>query len=151
MSKITIDSEKNFMEPDIWSAGGVVFRKKLRGIQVLICERSSERLFALPKGKPNNDEDEELTAIREVKEETGIEAKVKLKIKDIFYTYTRDNKKIYKKVTFFLMEEIGGQISNHDDEFDTVYWEYWDIALKKLTYQGEKDVLEKAIKLAKGS
>ena len=53
------------------------------------------------------------------------------------------------KVSFFLMEKIDGEISNHDDEFDKVYWEKWDSALNKLSYQGEKDVLEKAIKLAK--
>ena len=47
------------------------------------------------------------------------------------------------------MEKTGGEISNHDDEFDKVYWEKWDSALNKLSYQGEKDVLEKAIELAK--
>ena len=47
------------------------------------------------------------------------------------------------------MEKIDGEISNHDDEFDKVYWEKWDSALNKLSYQGEKDVLEKAIELAK--
>ena len=37
------------------------------------------------------------------------------------------------------------------DEFDKVYWERIDSALKKLTFQGEKDVLEEAIKLVKSA
>ena len=47
------------------------------------------------------------------------------------------------------MEQISGDTSKHDTEFDKVYWEQTGSALKKLTYQGEKDVLEEAIKLAK--
>ena len=82
-------------------------------------------------------------------EETGIKVEIKVKIKDIFYSFKNNNKNVNKKVTFFLMEEISGDTSNHDEEFDKVYWEQSGPALKKLTYQGEKDVLEEAIKLAK--
>ena len=142
-------SGDNYTNVDILSAGGVVVRKKNNQTEVLICERFSENLIALPKGKPNEGEYEAATAIREVREETGINAIIKNKIKDIFYTFESPNGIINKKVSFFLMEKIDGEISNHDDEFDKVYWEKWDSALNKLSYQGEKDVLEKAIELAK--
>ena len=138
-----------FTKIDVWSAGGVVIRKSNNQTEVLICERFSENLIALPKGKPNEGEYEAATAIREVREETGINAIIKNKIKDIFYSFKSPNGIINKKVSFFLMEKIDGEISNHDDEFDKVYWEKWDSALNKLSYQGEKDVLEKAIELAK--
>ena len=142
-------SGDNYTNVDIWSAGGVVIRKSNNQTEVLICERFSENLIALPKGKPNEGEYEAATAIREVREETGINAIIKNKIKDIFYSFKSPNGIINKKVSFFLMEKIDGEISNHDDEFDKVYWEKWDSALNKLSYQGEKDVLEKAIELAK--
>ena len=142
-------SGENFTKIDVWSAGGVVVRNNNNQTEVLICERFSENLIALPKGKPNEGEYEEATAIREVREETGINAIIKNKIKDIFYSFESPNGIINKKVSFFLMEKIDGEISNHDDEFDKVYWEKWDSALNKLSYQGEKDVLEKAIELAK--
>ena len=142
-------SRNKFTKIDVWSAGGVVVRKNNNQTEVLICERFSENLIALPKGKPNEGEYEAATAIREVREETGINAIIKNKIKDIFYTFESPNGIINKKVSFFLMEKIDGEISNHDDEFDKVYWEKWDSALNKLSYQGEKDVLEKAIELAK--
>lgn len=142
-------SGNKFTKIHVWSAGGVVVRKNNNQTEVLICERFSENLIALPKGKPNEGEYEAATAIREVREETGINAIIKNKIKDIFYTFESPNGIINKKVSFFLMEKIDGEISNHDDEFDKVYWEKWDSALNKLSYQGEKDVLEKAIELAK--
>ena len=142
-------SGNKFTKIHVWSAGGVVVRKNNNQTEVLICERFSENLIALPKGKPNEGEYEAATAIREVREETGINAIIKNKIKDIFYSFESPNGIINKKVSFFLMEKIDGEISNHDDEFDKVYWEKCDSALKKLSHQGEKDVLEKAIKLAK--
>ena len=142
-------SGNKFTKIHVWSAGGVVVRKNNNQTEVLICERFSENLVALPKGKPNEGEYEAATAIREVREETGINAIIKNKIKDIFYSFESPNGIINKKVSFFLMEKIDGEISNHDDEFDKVYWEKWDSALNKLSYQGEKDVLEKAIELAK--
>ena len=142
-------SGNKFTKIHVWSAGGVVVRKNNNQTEVLICERFSENLIALPKGKPNEGEYEAATAIREVREETGINAIIKNKIKDIFYTFESPNGIINKKVSFFLMEKIDGEISNHDDEFDKVYWEKWDSALNKLSYQVEKDVLEKAIELAK--
>ena len=149
MNNIPICHEDEPFKPDLWSSGGVVLRKLDNQTEVLICERSSENLIALPKGKPNEGEVEEEAAIREVKEETGINAIIKTKIKDIFYSFENSDEIINKKVSFFLMEKIDGEISNHDDEFDKVYWEKCDSALKKLSHQGEKDVLEKAIKLAK--
>ena len=142
-------SGNKFTKIHVWSAGGVVVRKNNNQTEVLICERFSENLIALPKGKPNEGEYEAATAIREVREETGINTIIKNKIKDIFYSFESPNGIINKKVSFFLMEKIDGEISNHDDEFDKVYWEKWDSALNKLSYQGEKDVLEKAIELAK--
>ncbi|MBK66109.1 MAG: hypothetical protein CL769_04065 [Chloroflexi bacterium] len=139
------------LQPDVWSSGGVIIRKNNNEFEVILCERFSEKLIALPKGKPNTGEDVKTTAVREVQEETGLKVKIKVKIKDIFYSFNNNNKDIHKRVTFFLMEEIDGYIGNHDDEFDKVYWEQWSSALKKLTYQGEKDVLEEAIKLAKNT
>ena len=113
-------SGNKFTKIHVWSAGGVVVRKNNNQTEVLICERFSENIIALPKGKPNEGEDEEETAVREVREETGINAIIKSKIKDIFYSFESSDGIINKKVSFFLMEKIDGEISNHDDEFDKV-------------------------------
>ena len=144
-----IHKEEYFSNPDVWSAGGVVIRNNNNSFEVLICERFSENLVALPKGKPNEGENESETALREVREETGIVVNIIKKIKEIFYSFQASESIINKRVSFFLMEKAGGNILDHDDEFDKVYWERIDSALKKLTFQGEKDVLEEAIKLVK--
>jgi bis(5'-nucleosidyl)-tetraphosphatase len=151
MNKSLIIEEEYLNSPDIWSAGGVVIRNNNDSLEVLICERFSEKLVALPKGKPNKGENEPETALREVKEETGINVSIIKKIKDIFYSFKELESIITKKVSFFLMAQQGGNILDHDDEFDKVYWEQIDSALEKLTFQGEKDVLEEAIKLVKSA
>ena len=84
MKKRFQESEDQFLKLDVWSAGGAILRKNNNQTEVLICERFSENIIALPKGKPNEGEDEEETAVREVREETGINAIIKSKIKDIF-------------------------------------------------------------------
>ena len=151
MGKSIIIKEEYSNNPDIWSAGGVVIRSNDNIPEVLICERFSENLVALPKGKPNEGESESETALREVMEETGINVSIIKKIKDIFYSFQILESIVKKKVSFFLMEQQGGNILDHDDEFDKVYWEQIDSALEKLTFLGEKDVLEEAIKLVKNT
>ena len=61
---------------NIWSAGGVIVFNKNEKIFVAICKRTSENLFCLPKGRPEKNENYKQTAIREVKEETGIDTKI---------------------------------------------------------------------------
>ena len=59
MKKIRIEHEAGSLKPDMWSAGGVILRKLDNETEILICERYSENLIALPKGKPNEGENEE--------------------------------------------------------------------------------------------
>ncbi len=56
------------------SAGGIVFRPGADGPEVLLCGRSSDNLWALPKGTPDAGETPEETALRETREETGLAA-----------------------------------------------------------------------------
>ena len=55
------------------SAGGVVYRVEGRSREVLLCGRTTPALWALPKGTPDSGESLEQTALREVREETGLE------------------------------------------------------------------------------
>ena len=58
------------------SAGGVVFRHGSDGVEIVLCGRTAERLWALPKGTPEPDESLEQTALSEVREETGLQIKI---------------------------------------------------------------------------
>ena len=70
----------------IWSSGGVII---LEG-KVAVCYRKKENLFCLPKGTPENNENIEQTAIREVAEETGIIPKIVNKIGEIQYSIKQE-------------------------------------------------------------
>ena len=132
----------------IWSSGVAII---LEG-KVAVCYRKKENLFCLPKGTPENNENIEQTAIREVAEETGIIPKIVNKIGEIQYSIKQETStKKYKKdieynkiVYYYLMEKIGGDIEYHDHEFDSVLWMSLDEAKEKLTYQNELSIVEKA-------
>ena len=75
----------------IWSAGGVLMREGAGGeLEIVLCGRSSEGLWALPKGTPDGDEDRERTALREVREETGLVPYVVADIGSVRYDFTRE-------------------------------------------------------------
>ncbi len=133
------------------SAGGVVYRREDHGIQVLLCGRHSPPLWALPKGTPDPGESLEQTALREVREETGMEVVIQADLGSIEYWFvrTQENLKCHKTVHFHLMSPIGGSLSLHDPEFDIVQWFPEAEALKTMTYPTEAGIVEKALSLVK--
>ncbi len=153
----------------IWAAGGVIAFHKNEKTFIVVCKRSSENLFSLPKGRPEKNEGYKQTAIREVKEETGIDAKIIKKILTTTHYFGvrnidqkiikisqnnlgnyKNNITIYKKtVHWYLMEYISGEFSMHDDEFDSVEWIELSIAKNKITHKNEKDVLGKVLAIFK--
>ncbi len=91
----------------------------------------------------------EETAVREVREETGLEVKLESPIASINYWFAgRDREARYHKtVHFYLMVAVGGHPDHHDPEFDVVRWFPFDEALKALTYPNEVEVLRQAAQL----
>jgi 8-oxo-dGTP pyrophosphatase MutT (NUDIX family) len=133
----------------VTSAGGIVTRRGEHGLEVLVCGRSAEGLWALPKGTPEEGETLEETAMREVREETGVEVEPEGLVGDIKYWFSRPQEGVryYKTVRHFLLRPIGGDPSLHDHEFDEVRWLPVQEALKLLTYQNEVSILRQAIDL----
>src|SRR4030095_12391861 len=86
------------MKPRI-AAGGVVERVTPDGIQLVIVRRTQYGDWVLPKGKPDDGETLEETALREVKEETGCEARI---VGDA-YTIEYNIRRARKVVTFYRM------------------------------------------------
>ena len=133
----------------VFSAGGVVLRPGEEGPEVLLCGRSADKLWALPKGTPEEGESAEETAVREVREETGVEVEVEKLVGDIKYWFSRpqEGKRYYKTVRHYLFRLVGGDPSLHDHEFDDVRWVPVQAALKLLTYQNEANILRQALDL----
>ena len=132
------------------SAGGIVHRAVDDVQQILLVHRRAPRLWALPKGTPDAGETILETALREVREETGIEVRAGEPLGAITYFFVRAGTRFHKTVHFFLMEPVGGNTELHDHEFDEVRWFQLEEALQIMTYATEREVVERAaLRLAK--
>jgi 8-oxo-dGTP pyrophosphatase MutT (NUDIX family) len=131
------------------SAGGVVWRREGDQIEVLLCGRRSDSLWALPKGTPEPGETIEQAALREVREETGVVAETEGVVGDIKYWFSRPQEGVryFKTVHHFLMRPTGGDPSLHDHEFDEVRWVPVGEALKIMSYPNEARILRRAVEL----
>jgi 8-oxo-dGTP pyrophosphatase MutT (NUDIX family) len=127
------------------SAGGVVHRTVDGQIQILIVHRRSPVLWALPKGTPDSGETIEETALRETREETGIEVEIEASLDSIRYFFVRGATRFHKTVHFFLMRPIGGALELHDEEFDEVRWAPVAEALALMNHATERSVVERAM------
>lgn len=129
------------------SAGGVVYRRSDEGVEVVLAARRTRRgdlAWGLPKGLVEPDETPEQAAVREVREETGLEADVEVSLGEIRYFYVWEGVRVRKAVHFFLMRATGGDASQHDDEMEEVRWFPLSVALRRATYKGEREVLQRA-------
>ena len=134
----------------IESAGGVVYRAGVNGGEVVLCGRDSPAIWALPKGTPEPGETREQTALREVREETGLHVAVLDYIGAMQYWFARpgDGARCHKTVYYYLMSATGGDTSQHDHEFDRVQWFPIAEALTAMTYENEVEVVEKGLSMA---
>jgi 8-oxo-dGTP pyrophosphatase MutT (NUDIX family) len=132
------------------SAGGVVHRTVDGRLELALVHRRSPVLWALPKGTPDAGETLEETALRETREETGLEVEIERPLRSIRYFFVRGSTRFHKTVHFFLMRAVGGRIDDHDAEFDEVRWVELDEALALLTHATERAVVEDAAVLVVG-
>jgi 8-oxo-dGTP pyrophosphatase MutT (NUDIX family) len=164
-------SMTNSRDPDnLWpmareiSAGGVVVQHTAEGWKMAAIEpqrepaasavakkRSQKVLLALPKGLVDPGEKPEQTAIREVREETGIVAVPVTKLGDIKYVYVRswgDRQRVFKIVSFYLLRYQSGRIDDIPSEMrievKRAVWIALDEAARKLAYRGERDMARRA-------
>lgn len=132
------------------SAGGVVLRDGDIGPEVVLVHRRSPRLWALPKGTPVAGESLEETALRETREETGLEVVISEPLNSISYVFVHSGTRFHKTVHFYRMRAVGGSLEAHDHEFDEVRWVSGPEALTLLNYPTERGVLERALAVPLG-
>jgi 8-oxo-dGTP pyrophosphatase MutT (NUDIX family) len=102
------------------------------------------KVLALPKGHPDGDESELDAAIREVHEETGVDAEPIEKLGETSYTYERKGQPVAKRVAFYLFEYRSGELA-HDDEIEAVCWMPLQEAARSLTYEGEREMVARVV------
>jgi periplasmic divalent cation tolerance protein len=130
------------------SAGGVIYRKNADDYEIALIH--VRRRWGLPKGHVEEGERDEEAALREVREETGLEGKLIRKLGDIRYSY-RDKAtegepiRIYKRVHFFLLRYLKGDVHDHDHEADDVRWFPIEQAIKQLKFATERKMVHRAM------
>jgi 8-oxo-dGTP pyrophosphatase MutT (NUDIX family)/ribonuclease HI len=131
------------------SAGGVVYKKDGDKYKICLIAKHNLKIWALPKGRVGEGETPEQTAVREVLEETGHRADIKVKIDEIdYHFFWKDNNTLYHKFVFFyLMPLVEENAQCRDSEADMVRWATPGEAYKTVTYINEKDVIKKAWKI----
>lgn len=141
-----------------FSAGGVVVRQ-MRGRWWLAAIEPAGRstsagktVLALPKGLVDAGETPEQTALREVREETGVEALLVAKLGDIKYVYTRSwagGERVFKVVSFYLLRYESGELGEIRPEMRVevhrAEWIPLEDGPSQLAYKGEREMAAKAL------
>lgn len=150
-----------------FSAGGAIFRKTQGGIEWLVTKASASKAhpfdtWRLPKGWLD-DEDEgrlpgpkargetkaeegdfQLAAIRETEEEAGVKARIIQKIETQKVFFFDAGRRVMKFITYYLMEWTSDLAGGPGIETEKVEWMGAQVAIEKLTHNGEKEILKKA-------
>jgi len=131
------------------SSGGVAFRlREDSNPEIAIVSVKPTLRWQLPKGIVEPGESPDVTAVREVREEAGIETDLLSLIETIEYWYrsVKYGKPIryHKYVHFYLLSYRDGDVSDHDHEVEEARWVGLNDAIKMLAFKSEREVVEKA-------
>jgi 8-oxo-dGTP pyrophosphatase MutT (NUDIX family) len=106
---------------------------------------NGSKVLALPKGHPERGESPGEAALREVREEAGVVARMIEPLGDVRYWYTREGQRIAKVVSFFLLGYVSGEVDDHDLEVEHARWMALEDAAHELTYAGEREMAARAL------
>ena len=130
------------------SAGGVAFRNDRGKLEIAIVAVNPSLRWQVPKGLIDAGESEEQAAVREVREEAGIDCELLEKIETVEYWYFATQKgervRYHKFVHFFLLKYLAGETENHDHEIAEARWVSIDEAVRMLAFKSEQETVRKA-------
>ena len=126
------------------SGGAVISVRDGKPHVALIATRNRTR-WGLPKGAVGHEETSEAAALREVLEETGLEAKIVKPLDTIEYYFRAGDTLIHKRVDFYLMDYLGGVMTPQLSEVDDVEWVELSSAIRRASFDSERKLLEMAL------
>jgi len=133
---------------DVSAGGLVVDSTGTKGLLIgRIDAKDAKRerlLWSLPKGHIETGETPEEAAVREVKEETGIDSAIAKSLGVIDFWFMAGGKRIHKTVHHFLFKETGGKIAPQVSEVDDVRWFPLEEIVEKLAYPDEKKLIARS-------
>jgi 8-oxo-dGTP pyrophosphatase MutT (NUDIX family) len=110
----------------------------------MIATRGKTR-WGLPKGAVSEGETSEQAALREVLEETGLEAEILKPLDTIEYFFRAGDTLIRKRVDFYLMRYVGGELTPQLSEVDDVEWVELSEAVGRASFDSERKLLESVL------
>ena len=148
-----IDRSERLQTLEQVSAGGVAFREIDGRIEIAIILTNPERRWQLPKGMIDAGETPDQAAVREVREEAGIETDLIAAIDKTEYWFSADRDgertRFHKFVHWFLLRYRYGNVDDHDNEVFEARWEALEDALEMLVFKNERYVVEKGLQMIK--
>ncbi len=133
-----------------YSSGGVVYRPNPTsdGYQFAAVHRARHTDWSLPKGHVEPGETREQAAVREVKEETGLDARIVMPLAEVVYYYRRgrgsDSVLVHKTVYHYLMEALTHEFGPPNWEVSECRWVPMSEAENALSYENDGEVVRKA-------
>jgi 8-oxo-dGTP pyrophosphatase MutT (NUDIX family) len=131
-----------------FSAGGVAFREQDGQVEVALISVGEGNRWQLPKGLVDRGESTEEAALREVREEAGVDTEMIDRIDRLEYWYVSTEQgarvRYHKFVYFYLLRYRSGDVGDHDHEVNEARWVAVDEAIRMLAFDNEKKIVGKA-------
>ncbi|NCB33715.1 MAG: NUDIX domain-containing protein [Erysipelotrichia bacterium] len=128
------------------SCGAVVVKFEEHRLYTLVV-RQNDGHWGFPKGHMENSETEQETALREVKEETGVEIEFIGGFRE--QTHYSPRKEVYKDVSYFLARPVGGEEKKQKEEIKDMKWLPLVEAAALLTFDNDSSLLRHVIRFIK--
>jgi 8-oxo-dGTP pyrophosphatase MutT (NUDIX family) len=124
------------------SSGGAVISIREGAPHVALIATRGRTRWGLPKGAVSQGETSEQAALREVLEETGLQAEIIRPLDTIEYYFRAGDTLIRKRVDFYLMRYLGGELTPQLSEVDDVEWVELSSAIQRASFESERKLLE---------
>lgn len=124
------------------SCGAIVIYRNGSRYKILLVRNHNGRNYSFPKGHVEKGETEQQTAIREVKEETGLDIEIIDSFREVA-DYCPFGK-IRKRVVFFMAQTMSDRVTVQREEIDSYIWVDLEEAHTKCTYDNDLRVVRKA-------
>jgi 8-oxo-dGTP pyrophosphatase MutT (NUDIX family) len=128
------------------SAGGLVVDRVGAATTAALIGRIDRRgtlEWVLPKGHVEPGETAEQAAVREIREETGLHARIVSALGPVEYWFVADGRRVHKTVHHYLLEATGGTLGTEDVEVSEVAWVPLDELVSRLRHPSERRLLER--------
>ena len=123
------------------SCGAVIWKKTESGHAYLLAQHGASH-WSFPKGHVEGRETEIETALREIREETGLDVTIDESFRQVVTYYPKPG--VIKDVIFFIAQPTGGTEQAQEEEIRQLGWFTFEEAYPLVTFATDVEVLQAA-------